>query len=387
MRHAAIAAQIEIPLERFFREVMFVQALHQQVVIVNALTAAADFAVAFGRKHVKSERELGPLRVGLHVKGFEGRRIAMNEHRAVKGTGNDGFLVASEVVAKFGCIAVFVENRNSFFVTDAWKGRLDAFQSFRIALESFQFARLIFQDTLNDGSDQAFTHGQRFTVKLPALRQVGFLMVDVIDFEQSRRALAGGRREHGRVGEGVTLAVHKFARGTDGFGTNAKNGRLAWRTNPEMPVVEEEVHAVFLELDRKRRGFGNSLQDLQFRNPDFVAARSALFRANLPGNDNARFLRQALQRFERFGILLERADALNSARAVPKDGKKQLAGLAQVVKPALERDFLPLVFPGLLDRYRCHSAILSPRSNEQFTRVGARCSLGQIDYKLVEGRF
>jgi len=140
MRHAAVAAQIEIPLERFFREVMFVHALHQQVVIVNALTAADDFAVAFGRKHVKSERELGPLRVGLHVKGFEGSGIAMNEHRAVKRTGNDGFLVAAEIVAKFGGIAVFIEHGDSFLVTDAWKGRLDAFQSFHIALESFQLA-------------------------------------------------------------------------------------------------------------------------------------------------------------------------------------------------------------------------------------------------------
>src|SRR5689334_13677703 len=57
MRHTAIAAQIEIPLERFFREVLFVQALHQQVVVVNAPTSADDLAIAFGRKHVKSERE------------------------------------------------------------------------------------------------------------------------------------------------------------------------------------------------------------------------------------------------------------------------------------------------------------------------------------------
>src|SRR5690242_21764928 len=112
MRHAAVAAQIEIPLERFLREVMRVQALHQQVVIVNALASSNDFAIAFGGKHVKSERELGALRVGLHVKGFEGGGIAMHEHGGSEGTRNDGFLVGAEVVAKLGGIAIFIENRD-----------------------------------------------------------------------------------------------------------------------------------------------------------------------------------------------------------------------------------------------------------------------------------
>src|SRR2546423_8685744 len=47
MRHAAVAAQIQVPLKGIFREVVFAQALDQQIIIVNALTAADDFAVAF----------------------------------------------------------------------------------------------------------------------------------------------------------------------------------------------------------------------------------------------------------------------------------------------------------------------------------------------------
>src|SRR5579864_4032801 len=37
MRHAAVAAQIEIPLKRFLGQIVFAQALHQQIVIMDAL--------------------------------------------------------------------------------------------------------------------------------------------------------------------------------------------------------------------------------------------------------------------------------------------------------------------------------------------------------------
>src|SRR6266478_9366711 len=68
MRHAAVAPQIEIPLEGFFGQIVFAEALYQQVVIVDALAAPDDLTVAFGRDHVKSQGELGTLAVRLHVK-------------------------------------------------------------------------------------------------------------------------------------------------------------------------------------------------------------------------------------------------------------------------------------------------------------------------------
>src|SRR5205809_5653848 len=55
VRHAAVAAQVEIPLESVFRQVVFMEALQEQVVIVDALAAADDFAITFGSNHVKSE--------------------------------------------------------------------------------------------------------------------------------------------------------------------------------------------------------------------------------------------------------------------------------------------------------------------------------------------
>src|SRR5271155_4046446 len=53
MRHAAVTPQIQIPLKRFLGQIVFAQASHQRVVIRQALAAADNFAVAFGRDHIE----------------------------------------------------------------------------------------------------------------------------------------------------------------------------------------------------------------------------------------------------------------------------------------------------------------------------------------------
>ena len=62
VRHRAVLAQIDVPVERFPRQLVLFDALQQQIVIVNALAAADDFAVAFGREHIHAQRHFGPLR-------------------------------------------------------------------------------------------------------------------------------------------------------------------------------------------------------------------------------------------------------------------------------------------------------------------------------------
>ena len=69
----------------------------------------------------------------------------------------------------------------------------------------------------------------------------------------------------------------------------------------------------------------------------------------LPGDDDARLLRQPAQRFEGLGLLFLRDHALQNAGAVAKDGEEQLARFAQVVKPALHRHFFAGVLPGVFD--------------------------------------
>ena len=56
--------------------------------------------------------------------------------------------------------------------------------------------------------DLAERRGGGFHVQLPGLRQIGFLVVDVVHFEKRGGAFAGCRREDRRVGERVALRVH-----------------------------------------------------------------------------------------------------------------------------------------------------------------------------------
>ena len=298
-------------------------------------------------------------------------------------------------------LPLLLQHSNGLFVADARERRLDVFELGGIALEHFEFARFVFQDALHDGADEALAeghdfveldvggfglehpefgevaaglgffgaeggaegvdlaqgHGDGFGIELAALRQVGFLVVDVIHFEKRGGAFAGGGGEHRRVGERVALAVHEFARGADGFGANAQDGGLAGRANPEVALIEQEIDAVFFELDGKGRGVGDFLNDLDFGDAHFEAARGALLGANFAGDDDAGFLRETFQRFKGFGIFFQRADTLDDAGAVAKNREQQFAGFAQVVEPAANRYFLPVVLACLLDRDDGHGPL------------------------------
>jgi len=82
-----------------------------------------------------------------------------------------------------------------------------------------------------------------------------------------------------------------------------------------------------------------------------------LLGADFSGDDDARFLRETFQRFKGLGIFLERADALDDSGTVAKNGKHQFAGFAQVVEPAANRYFLPVVRACLLDGDDGHSPL------------------------------
>src|SRR5439155_19140869 len=116
---------------------------------------------------------------------------------------------------------------------------------------------------------------------------IGFLVVNVIDFKERGGALAGGGSEHRRVGERVALAVHEFPRGANRFGPNAEDGGLAWRSNPEVALIEQKIDAMLFQLNGEWSTFRNFLDDLNFRDADFIAAGGAFFRADFAGHDDA----------------------------------------------------------------------------------------------------
>ena len=78
----------------------------------------------------------------------------------------------------------------------------------------------------------AETRGGRFVVKLPALRQIRFIVFKIINLEKRRCAFAGGGRENRRVGEDETVVVEKIPGRFDDRVPDFQNGVLFARANP-----------------------------------------------------------------------------------------------------------------------------------------------------------
>ena len=113
----------------------------QQVEIGEALAAADDLAVALGREHVDAERELGPLRIRLHVERLDRRRIAV--HAAPAGrTARDSAVSSGPPKSPphsngspFSC-SIF----DRLVVGDARERRLHRLELRGVALEHLQLA-------------------------------------------------------------------------------------------------------------------------------------------------------------------------------------------------------------------------------------------------------
>src|SRR5260370_18460564 len=132
--NAAVAAQVQIPLERLYRQVILFQSFNKQIIVVDTLAAADNLAIALRSEHVKGECQIGTLRVRLHIKGFDGCGIVMNHYRPVKAARNDCILVAADVVAKLGGVAALLEPANSFLVGNPWERRFDDFRLLYVGL-------------------------------------------------------------------------------------------------------------------------------------------------------------------------------------------------------------------------------------------------------------
>ena len=111
-------------------------------------------------------------------------------------------------------------------------------------------------------------------------------------------------------------------RGANGLGADTQDRGLARRADPEMPAIQQEIHAVFFQLDRIRSVIRDSLDDFDRGDLNLEPARRALISVNASRDDHAGLLRQATQRTKRRWLVLQRYDALNCSRAVPKDREK-----------------------------------------------------------------
>ena len=107
---------------------------------------------------------------------------------------------------------------------------------------------------------------------------------------------------------------------------------------------------MFLRGDGIGIGLGHALHDLHVGHVEFESTGRAFISADFAFDDDARFLRQRLDRIEHFRrdrILGD--DTLNDAGAVAKLRKQKLPAFAQVVKPAADSDRLAVVLADFCD--------------------------------------
>src|SRR5262249_24523597 len=138
--------------------------------------------------------------------------------------------------------------------------------------------------------------------------------------------------------------VEEISSRFDDLRAHAQNRRLPLRPDPKVAMLHQKIGAMLFRRDRVWFGLRDLLQHLHVRNVEFVPAGGALIRADLSFNNDTRFLRQPFERVERlWRYRVFGDDALNHPTAVWKNGEKKLSALAQVVKPATNRDGLAVV--------------------------------------------
>ena len=101
----------------------------EEVVAVDALGAADDFAVAFGGEDVDAEGLGGVVRVGLHVEGLDGGGVAVDHDGLVELAGRcrsrRGSRSRRRSCGGFRCLPLAwasIEHGVGFVVGEAWEG-------------------------------------------------------------------------------------------------------------------------------------------------------------------------------------------------------------------------------------------------------------------------
>ena len=131
---------------------------------------------------------------------------------------------------------------------------------------------------------------------------------------------------------------------------DAQDGVLAPAAQPQMAMVHQEVDTVVFGRDGVGRFERNGLDELGFFDVQFVAANGPRFGAQSSAQDQRRLLRQILQHLKHFDRDIRlHGDALNDAAAVADEREDDLAGLAEIVKPACDLDGFADVRSGLVN--------------------------------------
>src|SRR6185503_2397255 len=153
-------------------------------------------------------------------------------------------------------------------------------------------------------------------------------------FEQVGGSLARRRCKDRRIHQQETVRVEEVADRANDFRSDRKNRVLPFRSQPQMPVVHQELRAVFLW---GYRIIVSDLQDFDAGHIKLVAAGRALIGSNPARHNDRGFLGELFEIVPHLlrDVLLK-DDALNDSRTVAYLRKDQLAARSAVVKPSLD---------------------------------------------------
>ena len=138
--------------------------------------------------------------------------------------------------------------------------------------------------------DLAQGHSSRFHVELATLSQIS-RVVEIRGLKQGRSPLTGRRRKNRRIHEDKATRFHEVAAGFANFAADLENGPRTRRPQPQVAVVEEKGHPVFLGCDGVWLSF---LHDFEVVDPHLIADGRAHFLPHLTVDYERRFLGQVI---------------------------------------------------------------------------------------------
>ena len=141
VHEGAVLPEVEVPAVRLGIEPLLLDPREQPVVVVLALRAADDLAVALRRQAVVVEHGPGIVGVLLHVERLDVLGVVEDEDRPVVLLGQQGLVVAAEVVAPLDVGAELVELGDGVGVGDPRERRLHPLERRGVALQLLQLLR------------------------------------------------------------------------------------------------------------------------------------------------------------------------------------------------------------------------------------------------------
>jgi hypothetical protein len=123
---AAVFSQVNVPFIRLARKIVLFEPLLEEGEIVNALSSADNLAVTFRGQNIHAERQVRPLRVGLHVKSLDLHRKMSDTHRRIKDLRYQCLFRGSEIGSPGHRGPLFLEKPKSLFIGYSRKRLFDS---------------------------------------------------------------------------------------------------------------------------------------------------------------------------------------------------------------------------------------------------------------------